>query len=407
MRCKPAGVVRNRSPRPHPGPRRSRGPRPHSAGYGCGVLVRVAGIGHPAALPLRDTAGSRCTALLGAPAGHAGSPSPLSCWTQSLPRGKGTVDRAPLHPPGGCGARHARALTRRPRWRRPGPRPSARWAATVCGSRDRAWAGLWPVTPPIAWPAWCRRLRWSLAWSPVPSAGAAAAGGWADWRCASAGPGMVARSQPATPITTTAASAMAARASRHARGYAPDRRERGAAGQAADPAEAAARRPSPAAGALIRPACSHLACAATSAALAGLRSGSLAVRPATSAATPAGTDGGSGGSGRSRCASATASGPPPNGRLPARHSYAIIPSAYRSAAGLAEAPAARSGAMYAGVPAIASAPVARADPAARMSTASPKSVILTWPSPVTIRFPGLISRCTSPAVCAASRPAAT
>ena len=88
---------------------------------------------------------------------------------------------------------------------------------------------------------------------------------------------------------------------------------------------------------------SAAACCATSAAVAGRAAGSLAVSLPTSAATPSGT-GGSGGSGLCRLAVVTSSGVPRNGGVPARHSNATTPSEYRSLAGVAAAPAARSGA---------------------------------------------------------------
>ena len=59
---------------------------------------------------------------------------------------------------------------------------------------------------------------------------------------------------------------------------------------------------------------------ATSSALAGRAAGSLAVSSPTSRATSAGTAWGKGGSGRSRWATATSSGFPVNGAVPARHS---------------------------------------------------------------------------------------
>jgi len=80
-----------------------------------------------------------------------------------------------------------------------------------------------------------------------------------------------------------------------------------------------------------------------------------------------------------------------------------MPSAYRSAAGVAGMPAARSGARYAGVPISVPGLVTDADPAAY---AIPKSVIFTFPSLLTSRFPGLMSRCTRPASWAACKAAA-
>ncbi len=77
--------------------------------------------------------------------------------------------------------------------------------------------------------------------------------------------------------------------------------------------------PCAAAPAARRPAI-WLARRATSPALRGRAAGLLAVSSSTSAATSAGTCPGSGGSGRSRCASATASAGPVNGGAPVRHS---------------------------------------------------------------------------------------
>jgi hypothetical protein len=47
---------------------------------------------------------------------------------------------------------------------------------------------------------------------------------------------------------------------------------------------------------------------------------------------------------------------------------------------------------------------AAVDGVPQATLAMPKSVIFTWPSPVISRLAGLISRCTSPAECAACRP---
>lgn len=95
---------------------------------------------------------------------------------------------------------------------------------------------------------------------------------------------------------------------------------------------------------LVMAACSRPARAATWAALAGRARGSLAVRSSTSAAASRGTEGGSGGSGCCWWASITAIGWPVNGGWPVRHWKATMPRAYRSAAGVAAAPRARSGA---------------------------------------------------------------
>ncbi len=81
-----------------------------------------------------------------------------------------------------------------------------------------------------------------------------------------------------------------------------------------------------------------------------------------------------------------------------------MPSEYRSLAGVAEAPATRSGARYAGVPTSIPVRVTGADPA---MWAMPKSVTFTWPSLATSRLPGLTSRCTKPAWCATCSAAAT
>src|SRR5262249_16191467 len=62
------------------------------------------------------------------------------------------------------------------------------------------------------------------------------------------------------------------------------------------------------------------------------------------APTPAGTVAGRAGNERRRCASATSSAVPPNGGAPVRHSYPTTPREYRSDAGVAGPPAARSGA---------------------------------------------------------------
>ena len=64
---------------------------------------------------------------------------------------------------------------------------------------------------------------------------------------------------------------------------------------------------------------------------------------------------------------------------------------------MAEAPETRSGARYAGVPITVPVRVTGTDPA---TCAIPKSVIFTWPSAVSSRLAGLMSRCTSAAACA-------
>src|SRR5215470_184308 len=86
------------------------------------------------------------------------------------------------------------------------------------------------------------------------------------------------------------------------------------------------------------------ACSATSRADRGRCPGFLAVSAATSALTSAGTVMGRAGIENRTWASATSSAEPWNGGAPVRHSYPTTPREYRSDAGVADPPAARSGA---------------------------------------------------------------
>ena len=74
-----------------------------------------------------------------------------------------------------------------------------------------------------------------------------------------------------------------------------------------------------------------------------------------------------------------------------------------SLAGVSSLPDACSGLTYCAVPSTVPVRVSRAASRAR---AIPKSVILTWPSSVTSRLPGLMSRWMTPLRCAAYRPLA-
>ncbi len=67
--------------------------------------------------------------------------------------------------------------------------------------------------------------------------------------------------------------------------------------------------------------------------------------------------------------------------------------------GLPEEPRTRSGAMYAGEPTSAPVPVRVESPSV---AAIPKSVSRTCPSRPSSTLPGLISRCSTPAECAAA-----
>ena len=95
---------------------------------------------------------------------------------------------------------------------------------------------------------------------------------------------------------------------------------------------------------------------------------------------------------------------PGNGRWPVVISYSRTPSAKRSDGGPASAPAACSGAMYAGVPMTARGCV-RVGSGVSVIFARPKSSTF-MPCRVIITLPGLRSRCTMPARCASVRASA-
>ena len=59
------------------------------------------------------------------------------------------------------------------------------------------------------------------------------------------------------------------------------------------------------------------------------------------------------------------------------------------------------------MPAVMELSVAWLEESADATLASPKSKILAWPRFVTKMFAGLMSRCTIPCECAASKPSAT
>src|SRR5580693_3616119 len=201
-----------------------------------------------------------------------------------------------------------------------------------------------------------------------------AAGGATAGELAPACPGSVASVQVMNPIAARPVAASAPRAGRLARPGArrePRGRGRpprggvrvqsggaaagaGSGGPAPATAAPASTAPGTASGAaarsgrlstsgLDRSTRRYSACSATSQADGGRAAGSLRVRSATSAATSGGTYGGSAGRPRSRCARATARASPANGTCPVRHWCATTPSAYRSPAGVAEAPETRSG----------------------------------------------------------------
>ena len=98
-------------------------------------------------------------------------------------------------------------------------------------------------------------------------------------------------------------------------------------------------------------------------------------------------------------ASATAAGVRSTGRLPVSISPSTIPAAHTSARSSTAAPAACSGAMYAGVP-------APEDPSVPSRCASPKSSSFTRPSSQTNTLAGLRSRCRTPRECACASPSA-
>ena len=87
------------------------------------------------------------------------------------------------------------------------------------------------------------------------------------------------------------------------------------------------------------------------------------------------------------------------GRLPVSISPSTIPAAHTSARSSTAAPAACSGAMYAGVP----APL---EPSVPSRCASPKSSSFTRPSSQTKTFAGLRSRCSTPREWACASPSA-
>ncbi|AEV86251.1 MAP/microtubule affinity-regulating kinase 3 [Actinoplanes sp. SE50/110] len=91
------------------------------------------------------------------------------------------------------------------------------------------------------------------------------------------------------------------------------------------------------------------------------------------------------------------------GGSPATISNSSTPSPYRSVAGSAGLPSRRSGAAYAGVPKVAPVSSSSGSPAAALI---PKSSSFTPPLQ-SITLPGLMSRCTTPAACAAASAPAT
>ncbi len=129
----------------------------------------------------------------------------------------------------------------------------------------------------------------------------------------------------------------------------------------------------------------------------------MAVSLATSSASESGTQSGSAGSGWCRCAAMTSAEVPRKGVLPDRHSYSTTPREYRSLAAVPQPPEMRSGAMYKAVPMTMPGAVIGAEPAA---CAIPKSVSFTRPSELSSMLPGLMSRCTRRARCAAASPSA-
>ncbi len=94
-----------------------------------------------------------------------------------------------------------------------------------------------------------------------------------------------------------------------------------------------------------------------------------------------------------------------NGERPSAATYSVTPSDHRSEARVAWPPAARSGAMNAGVP--MSVPV-RVTGESSSSVAMPKSVSTARPpSCASSTLSGLTSRCSTPAWCAARRAEST
>ena len=143
---------------------------------------------------------------------------------------------------------------------------------------------------------------------------------------------------------------------------------------------------------------------ASSAAPAGRRIGSLASIDRTSAPSSLSTLAGSAGTGWLTCATAMSTGVGPvKGRRPTSDSYATMPSAYTSEAGVAGLPIACSGDRYWAVP--MTIPVAVIGTWFDASE-TPKSVSFTPPVRDSRMLPGFTSRCTTPASCAAARPRA-
>ena len=95
---------------------------------------------------------------------------------------------------------------------------------------------------------------------------------------------------------------------------------------------------------------------------------------------------------------------PGKARIPLTSSYRMQPNAKMSLRASAGLPFNCSGAMYPGVPAMAIVCVAAVAPSTDFSAslAKPKSSTFTEPFSVTRMLPGLRSRCTIPAACAAA-----
>ncbi len=124
--------------------------------------------------------------------------------------------------------------------------------------------------------------------------------------------------------------------------------------------------------------------------------GSLRSSPCRTGASGPARRSGSGSSDRTAAITPHTSGRP-NGGRPSTAAYSVAPSDHRSDAGVAFWCRACSGATYAGDPMIAPAWVSVSSPA---TVAMPKSVRTARPGAIST-FPGLTSRCTTPAACAA------
>ncbi len=93
-----------------------------------------------------------------------------------------------------------------------------------------------------------------------------------------------------------------------------------------------------------------------------------------------------------------------NGERPVSAVCRVTPALHRSPAGVVPPDSSRSGGMYSGEPISVPVRVIAVPPS---TVAMPKSVMTTRSPPSTITLPGLMSRCTTPARCAACSPSSS